>query len=337
VYVLELVGEDDALAAREAARTCGDVRPLAPGLATAARTDRVADLAFTRRADALVAAAPADVDAARDALADAAPAGEGSIAVRAVDLRGTTDVDTRRAERELGAVLVDCGFGVDLDDPDAVLRAAFSTPRADGAALAPGTPGEGVCAMGWVDAEARGGFAERAPTDRPFFQPGSMDARLGRALANLAGAAPGRRLLDPMCGTGGILIEAGLVGADVVGVDAQRKMVRGARRNLAADLDGGYETARGDATRLPLRDGAVEGVAVDAPYGRQSPVKGGRPLRELVEGVAGETRRVTEPRRAVLVGDRTWADACEAAGWTVAATFERYVHRSMTRYVHVLE
>jgi len=334
VYALELVGEEDALAVREAASTCREVRRLGPGVATAAGVDRVGDLALTRRAAGLVAVTAADLGAAATALADAALDREGSVAVRAADCRGTTGVSTQRAERELGAVLVDRGFAVDLDDPDHVLRALFAAPRADDAGIAPGAPDEGVCAMGWVVAEGAGGFAARAPTDRPFFQPGSMDAWLGRALVNVAGAGPGRRLLDPMCGTGGMLVEAGLVGARPVGVDARRRMIRGARRNLAAHLDA-YDLLVGDATRLPLRDGAVDGVAVDVPYGRQSPVEGGRPPDRLVEGAMTEARRVAP--RTVLVGDRRWDDACEAAGWTVAATFERYVHRSLTRHVHVLE
>jgi len=334
VYVLELVGEEDPLAVREAASVCRDVRRLAPGLATAGALDRVGDLALTRRAGALVAAAPADVGAAVAALADASLERTGSVAVRATDCRATTDTSTRRAERALGAALVDRGFDVDLDAPDHVLRALFSAPRAEAAAVVPGAPEEGVCAMGWVVAAGADGFAARAPTDRPFFQPGSMDPRLGRALVNVAGAGPDRRLLDPMCGTGGLLVEAGLVGARPLGVDARSRMVRGAERNLEAHLDG-YGLAVGDATRLPLVDDAVGGVAVDVPYGRQSPVEGGRPLCDLVEGAAAEARRVG--CRAVLVGDRRWDDACEAAGWTVTGAFERYVHRSLTRYVHVLE
>jgi len=79
-----------------------------------------------------------------------------------------------------------------------------------------------------------------------------------RAYANLAGAAPGRTLLDPMCGTGGLPLEAGIVGSDVIACDAQTKMVRGTRENLREYLntaldDSGpdWHVARGDATALP--------------------------------------------------------------------------------------
>ncbi|MFC7155930.1 methyltransferase domain-containing protein [Halomarina halobia] len=319
MYLLELVGEDDPFAACEAESACSDVRPLAPGLVTARGvTERVASLAYTRRVSALLGTTDADVAAARALLDAAGVDREGTVAVRARDVRGTTGVDARRAERELGSVLVERGFAVDLEDPDHELRACFS---------------DGTCALGWLEVETARDFGERRPTDRPFFQPGSMDAMLARALVNVAGARPGARVLDPMCGTGGVLVEAGLVGAAVVGLDAQRKMVRGARENLAHFLGPDRtETLRGDATRLPLCDDSVDAVVFDAPYGRQSKIVGG--LADLVGDALAEARRVAP--RCVLVADRPWREAAEAAGWTVERAFERRVHRSLDRHVLVL-
>jgi tRNA (guanine10-N2)-dimethyltransferase len=229
----------------------------------------------------------------------------------------------------LGSALVERGFAVDLDDPGHELRALFS---------------DGVCCLGWLVAESVRDFGDRRPTDRPFFQPGSMDPLLARALANIAGARPGGTILDPMCGTGGGLVEAGLVGADVLGVDAQRKMVRGTTENLSQYLvpthapeglpaPGDFAVFRGDATALPVAAGVVDGVVFDVPYGRQSKISG-RDLDSLVAGVFAEARRVAP--RAVAVADRPWADAARAAGWVVTDRFERRVHRSLIRHVHVL-
>ncbi|KPN29916.1 tRNA (guanine(10)-N2)-dimethyltransferase [Halolamina pelagica] len=193
--------------------------------------------------------------------------------------------------------------------------------------------------LGWLDCESERDFGERQPTDRPFFQPGSMAPMDARALANIAGAAPGRRILDPMCGTGGTLLEAGLVGADVVGTDAQWKMVRGTKENLDALLpeDRAAAVARADATRLPLRDGSVDGVVFDAPYGRQSKIATHR-LADLVEGALAEVARVSgADATCVLMADRDWHDAVAATDWRVTDRFERRVHRSLTRHVHVLE
>ena len=319
MFVLELGGDDDAFAAAEARVAAPDADVAAPGLATASSldADRLRGLAFTHRAGEHVATTDADISAAADALQDAPVERDGTVAVRARNVRNTTDVDTQAAERELGGVLVDAGFAVDLEDPDHELRALYS---------------EESCFLAWLAAESVRDYGDRKPTDRPFFQPGSMDPLLARAVCNLARVEAGDRVLDPMCGTGGVLIEAGLLGARPVGTDAQAKMVGGARQNLAHFLDD-FDVARADATSLPLRDGSVDAAVFDAPYGRQSKIET-HDLTDLVGGALSEVRRVAD--RCVLVADRDWRDEAEAAGWTVESRFERRVHRSLVRYVLVL-
>ena len=368
MYLLEFAGEDDAFAACEATSAAGGVRHLAPGLATARGIDpaSVRGLAYTRRVSSLIGHTDASVESARTLLETAPLDRTQSVAVRATDVRGSTGVSTQQAERELGSVLVERGFTVDLEEPDCVLRAAFSegvleagTDTGDLFESAQGemttdashvARGEGVgeevsvCALGWLECESVRDFGTRAPTDKPFFQPGSMDPSLARAVGNVAGAGPGRTILDPMCGTGGVLVEAGLVGADVIGTDAQGKMVRGARRNLHHYLDeddpsptgtrrGCWQVARADAGRLPFRDDAVDGVVFDAPYGRQSKIERHR-LEDLVRDALEESARVAS--RAVVVADRSWAALAHEAGWECRAAFERRVHRSLTRHVLVL-
>lgn len=320
MYLLEFAGEDDAFAAAEAATAATEVATIAPGLASAAaiEPDRVAGLAFTRRASELLGRTGASVGEVVSLLESTAVDRRGTVAVRARDVRGTAGVDTQAIERALGRVLVDLGFDVDLDDPEHELRAVFAAD---------------VGVLGWLVVECDRDFGERAPTEKPFFQPGSMDPIEARAVANLAGARPGATIVDPMCGTGGILIEAGLAGAQVVGFDAQPKMVRGSRENLSHYFSGGFGVGLADAARLPVRDGGVDGAVVDVPYGRQSAVAGDD-LDGLVRAVLGEARRIAD--RAVVVGDRSWVEEAEAAGWTVEAVFERRVHRSLTRHVHVL-
>ncbi|SDL95236.1 tRNA (guanine10-N2)-dimethyltransferase [Halogranum gelatinilyticum] len=321
VYCLELAGEDDAFAACEAASAADAVDVVAPGLATVRGIDpeRLRTLAYTHRASELVGRTDASVEHARTLLDAAGFDRRGSVAVRARNVHGATDVSTQEAERTLGGVLVDRGFTVDLDDPDHELRVLFS---------------DDTCLVGWLAAESIRDFGDRKPTDRPFFQPGSMAPLDARAFVNIAGAGEGKTILDPMCGTGGVLLEAALVGARVVGADAQWKMVRGSRTNLAElTPEATWDVMRGDATSLALRDDAVDGVVFDAPYGRQSKIAR-HDLEDLVAGALSETARVAP--RAVVVADRSWADVAEANGWQVEQLFERRVHRSLTRYVHVL-
>ncbi|WP_277542222.1 TIGR01177 family methyltransferase [Haloarcula laminariae] len=342
MYVLELGGQDDPFARREAASAASDVAPLAPGLATARGvTDRARHLAYTHRACELVGTGDPDIGSAEAVLEAAALDREGTVAVRAVDVRASAGIDTQRAERALGGVLTDRGFAVDLERPDHTLYAYFADPAGDDEI---GDAGGPCCALGWQAVESRRDFGSRRPTDRPFFQPGSMAPLEARALVNVAGARPGATVVDPMCGTGGLLLEAGLVGARAVGGDAQAKMVRGARENLRHVLDGpghpggaypdpgGWDLVRADAARLPLADRAADAVVFDAPYGRQSRIEGD--LAPLVSGALAESRRIAP--RCVLVADRDWSHLAREAGWTVTDRFERRVHRSLVRHVHVL-
>ncbi len=342
VYLLEFAGEDDPFAACEAANAAADVRPLAPGLtlASAVVPERIRGLAYTHRASALLGHTDASLESARTLLETAAVDDrEGSVAVRATDVHGSTGIHTPDVERALGGVLVDRGFSVDLEYPDHVLRAAFSAGK-----LAGSNESVAVCALGWLTAESVRDFGSRAPTDKPFFQPGSMDPLLARAVANIAGAGPGRTVVDPMCGTGGLLLEAGLLGADVIGTDAQGKMAKGAQENLGYFLDvdrpsptganrGDWHVGRADATRLPLATDSADAVIFDAPYGRQSKIETHR-LEDLLAGALTEAHRVAD--RAVVVADRSWASVAREAGWDLEAAFERRVHRSLTRYVLVL-
>jgi tRNA (guanine10-N2)-dimethyltransferase len=257
-------------------------------------------------------------------------------------------VSTQAAERRLGGVLVDRGFEVDLDDPDHELRVLFAADDDDGV-YDDGADDDDVngddaddvcCLLGWLAVESRRDYGERRPTDRPFVQPGSMAPLDARALVNIAGAGPETTVVDPMCGTGGLLLEAGLVGSDVIGIDAQWKMARGSRENLAElreeageGFDGEVSVCRGDATALPLVDNVADTVVFDAPYGRQSKIAR-HELGDLVGGALREARRIAP--RAVVVADRSWDDAAQEAGWTVEQRFERRVHGSLVRHVHVL-
>ncbi len=347
VYCLELGGEDDAFAASEAQSAATGLRRIAPGLALADAIvpERIRGLAYTHRASRLLGRTDADPASARVLLETVGLDREGTVAVRAHDVHGSTGITTTEVERTLGQVLVDRGFTVDLEEPDHVLRAVFSAGSIGDSNRASVDDPVSICTLGWLTAASVRDFGSRAPTDKPFFQPGSMEPLLARAVANLAGARPGQTVLDPMCGTGGVLVEAGLLGAEVVGTDAQPKMVTGAHKNLSHFLEqstpspigvsrGQWHVGQGDATRLPLAEDAVDAVVFDAPYGRQSKIES-HDLGDLVGGALTEAHRVAD--RAVVVADRSWASEARAAGWDVQAAFERRVHRSLTRYVLVLE
>lgn len=324
VFGLELGGEDDEFAVLEAQSAASDVRLLAPGLALASSVarPRIRTLAYTRRASAVVAHGSGGPREARAALARSEIDRTGTVAVRARDVRGTAGVDTQAVEEALGAELLGPDLQIDLEDPTHELRACFAGKS---------------YVLGWLVAESVRDYGDRQPTDRPFFQPGGMDPLLARAVANIAigtRSPATTTLLDPMCGTGGILGEAGLVGAAVLGSDAQREMVMGTRRNLESLLPRDkYDLFRGDAASLPIADDAVDVVVFDAPYGRQSKIAG-ETATKLLRDALIEASRLSS--RAVVIGDREFGDIASETGWAVETIVARRVHRSLTRHVHVL-
>lgn len=319
MYVLELAGQDDRFAAAEAANAASPVEVRGAGLAVARAITprRVRGLAYTRRASRLLGQTAASVEEARQFLETVDIDRDGSAAVRARDVRGTAGIDTQYAERALGSVLTTRGIEIDLDSPRHELRALFAGD---------------ICMLAWLLVESVRDFGERAPTDKPFFQPGSMGPMEARAVANLAGAGPGKTVVDPMCGTGGILVEAGLIGARVVGLDAQSRMVRGAAANLGHYLDEPVNVFHGDASLLPIC-GTIDAVVFDAPYGRQSKIAGQDPA-SLIAAALVDTKPITD--RTVVVSNQPMEAAMGEVGWRVRDVFERPVHRSLTRYVHVL-
>ncbi len=115
------------------------------------------------------------------------------------------------------------------------------------------------------------GFKERS-TERPYVTSGiSLSSRLARLLVNVSGVSKGQVLLDPFCGSGTILGEALLKGADCVGVDRNHGSVERTKENLAWFLSQGqrggqrppsYSVVTGDATNLrrSLGDQMVDAI-----------------------------------------------------------------------------
>jgi len=115
------------------------------------------------------------------------------------------------------------------------------------------------------------GFKERS-TERPYVTSGiSLSSRLARLLVNISGVSKGQVLLDPFCGSGTVLGEALLKGADCIGVDRNHGSVERTKENLAWFLSqsqrGGqrspsYSVVTGDATNLrrSLGDQMVDGI-----------------------------------------------------------------------------
>lgn len=180
-------------------------------------------------------------------------------------------------------------------------------------------------------------FIERNPQKRPFFHPSAMSAKLARCMVNLARPRADDLVLDPFCGTASILVEAGLIGCRVMGLDVQPHMVRGSRQNL---LHYGLEPeglAVADARRLPVTK--TDCVVTDPPYGRLATTLGLKTQQLVEEALSGINERLSRGRRICIASPESIGigEIGEGLGLKHVESHLVYVHRSLTREIAVFE
>ncbi|HEV2316228.1 MAG TPA: RsmD family RNA methyltransferase [Thermoplasmata archaeon] len=178
----------------------------------------------------------------------------------------------------------------------------------------------------------RRSYQNRRMPSLPFQRPVSLHPRLARAAVNLARISPGARVVDPFLGTGALLLEAGLLGARLYGVDIDARMVQGAERNLAAFNLHAEAIRVGDAQELAVEADwpTFDAIVTDPPYGRASSTRGESPPELLARIVPRWTRLLRPGGHLVLIGPsfETPADA----SLELVASLQERVHRSLTRY-----
>ncbi len=259
-------------------------------------------------------------DASLDSLANAAESiviPDKAYSVRARNVKNAP-LQTDQVERVVGRALYKRGYKADLTKPEVELRAVIT--------------GNKVVLGIEVTRAKRCEFEDRRPHLKAFFYPGVLMPRMARALVNISQAKESDLLLDPFSGTGGILVEACLVGIKCVGVDVQKKLVRGARVNLEG-LD--CTMIAGDARRLPFRDCSVDNAVLDTPYGRSALIRA-ESKEELLDKGLAELHRVLKPgRRIVVVAERHIEEHITRANFAVREIHTDRVHRSLTRHIFV--
>jgi tRNA (guanine10-N2)-dimethyltransferase len=250
--------------------------------------------------------------------------GAGTAAVAAVRRGEGKGLDRSAVERALGTALKDAGHSIDLRSPSLALFAWLV---------------DGRIAVGLRRGQHdRSRFEARISDERAHFSPVSMHPRRAASLLHLARVAPGGRVYDPFCGTGGMVLEAALEGYDAWGSDLDPFMVQGTLQTLAdaaaEPLDGQVFVA--DIADAPALMGTVDAVVTDLPYGRGSSTDG-EPLRELYGRAfaafaallpAGHHAVVGHPDPALLAG-------LEAHGFRVAERHAEPVHKSLVRHYAV--
>lgn len=241
---------------------------------------------------------------------------KGSIALRKRDLRPKPERVGKQDELDrLGTILTET-YPVNLDNPDNEIRLILG--RKNYLALRKATI-------------EKSSFGKRKVDRRPFFSPISLHPKYARALVNLARTSMGKTFLDPFCGTGGILIEAGLIGAKLVGSDIKEDMIEGCRENLLNyNLDS--VLFQSDVGEIQQRVDKVSSIVTDPPYGRSSTT--------MREELGSLYRRSFESISEVLEGggylvivlpDKSFIETGKEF-LQLEEVHEQRVHKSLTRY-----
>jgi len=244
---------------------------------------------------------------------------EERVNVRGKKIGGGGFCGVAEVERKVGKRLHDCEIKVDFSS-DCVGRVYVTEKRC--------YFGKVVCS---VD---KRGLQGRDAKHRPYFECGTLNAADARAFVNLLRCCKGDRVLDPFCGSGAFLIEAGILGMDVFGCDICIAHVFGARRNLLH-----YGVAEGkvflmDALDVECFQKKFDGVVCDLPWGKSTVIKSGK--EEVYRGFMKVLPKVLKKGKYAVV-------ACDVAElWCSAELrlvemFEIYVHRSARRYVYVFQ
>ena len=245
---------------------------------------------------------------------------KGSIAIICKNRSQT--INSRKIINELGEVYTK-NKKVDLTNPDNEIRVLITNKK---------------IYVGLKKAEInRVQFEKRKVQNRPFFSPISLHPKIARALVNLSEIRKNETLLDPFCGTGGILIEAGLIGAKLIGSDVEKKMIDGCKKNL--DFYGlkKYELFCSDVGDIRKQINYVDAVVTDLPYGKSTTTKG-EEIKKLYERAFENISNVLKERRKTVIGLSNKEGI--PLGEKYLSLIEKYefrVHKSLTRYFAVYQ
>ncbi len=181
-------------------------------------------------------------------------------------------------------------------------------------------------------------FLERRPHLRPRLHPSSLHPKLARALVNLTGASSGDTILDPFCGTGGILIEAGLMKLKTKGYDISDSMLISCKKNLEYYKIKNFKLEKQDALSLTER---YDYIVTDIPYGKSTKIT--TSIQKIALAFFQNMEKNLQKRAVLVVPDIIMHNE-EFSKYVylekkliILDTFTLYVHKHLTRHILLLE
>lgn len=241
---------------------------------------------------------------------------EGTFAVRGKRFEGMMrDADSQGMIRHIGGVLSK-RRDVDLKHPDFVIRMQMC---------------DKVHLYIEQHVTETDLLEKRKVGERPFFSPISLHPKYARALINLTGVKRGGTVLDPFCGTGGIVIEAADMGMKAIASDFDPEMVAGCRENLDFYHLPIYDYDVLDIGDIGERFHDIDAVCTDPPYGRSTKT-GGEEIDHIYRRAGVSIAQSLKPgsRAGIVLPHPIEYDTMELEG-----IYLQRVHGTLTRHYHV--
>ncbi len=171
-------------------------------------------------------------------------------------------------------------------------------------------------------------FLHRKPQYRPALYPASLDPQLALAMVNLSGVIRGT-IVDPFCGTGGILIEAALSGREAIGYDISRWMLGKCKQNLK------YYKLK---IPISVKDATIfsrkcKAIVTELPFGKNTK------SQDLVLLYTLFLKNAKNNTKKVVVSFPDFVDYKEIikkADWKILYDFHWYLHATLSKHIVVL-
>lgn len=173
-------------------------------------------------------------------------------------------------------------------------------------------------------------FESRKAHKRPKLHPTSLHPKLARCLVNLTGIQPKQTLLDPFCGSGGILIEAGLMNINSIGFDINNEILNKAKENIKHfKIEGKLE--KKDALTIKTKHNYI---ATELPFGLNTP---STDLQNLYQEFLIILKKILK-KQAVITFPHfiNHKKLINKAKLKIKNEFDYYIHKSLTKKIVVL-
>ena len=156
-------------------------------------------------------------------------------------------------------------------------------------------------------------------------------------MINLAHAKAESVLLDPFCGTGTSLIEATFIGCRAVGIDAQRRMIKGTKKNLEFFNIAAEGLLMADSRKIPLYK--ADAIVTDPPYGRSSSTLKSTTKQLVIEVLAASRELLGVGKRICIASPKTLniSELGKELGYRHVESHFAYIHATLTREIAVFE